>query len=95
MRLTEVIFSLFARDAFILLIGFLTNVLCARWLGPNLMGIWVALLLIPSYSEALGRLQFDNASVYLIANKGKSVAKCEQLLHIVTIISSLFLGFFI
>ena len=57
------------RDVFIFCLTILTGVMVARKLGPELLGVWVLLTLIPSYVEAFGRLKTDVSSVYILGSK--------------------------
>ena len=47
----------------------LMRVAVARILGPEMIGLWVILLLIPGYAEAYGRLKFDIVAVYFLGKK--------------------------
>ena len=99
MKLTDKFFSLFQRDALLFFATLLTGIVIARKLGPEMMGIWTILLLIPGYAEAFGRLQFDVSAVYFIGKKQASVSEITLLLHVVALIASItvltvfFIGF--
>jgi O-antigen/teichoic acid export membrane protein len=89
------ILQIFTRDILVYVTNLFTGVVIARNLGPNLLGIWVILLMIPSYAEAFGRLKTDIASVYFI---GKKIYKEEEILfnlNSISIISSLVIIFLI
>jgi len=62
--------SILKRDAFLYAMRILTSVVIARKLGPEVLGVYVILSLIPSYAESFGRLKFDIAAVYFLG-KGK------------------------
>ena len=62
-------FSVFKRDILLLVLNVLTSVVIARKLGPDLLGLWVIVSLIPSYAEAFGRTKFDLAAVYFLGKK--------------------------
>jgi O-antigen/teichoic acid export membrane protein len=65
MSLSSKSFSIFQRDLFLLLCNLITGIVIARKLGPELMGLWAILQLIPGYAEAFGRLKFDVAAIYM------------------------------
>ena len=58
--------SLLKRDAFIYATKIFTSVVIARKLGPEMLGIYVILTLIPLYAESFGRGKFDIAAVYFL-----------------------------
>ena len=74
-KLTDKFLSLFTRDVILFFSTLLTGIVIARELGPDMMGIWTILLLIPGYAEAFGRLQFDISSVYFIGKKKRTLGK--------------------
>ena len=78
--------SIFQRDIFVYFLSILAGVIVARKLGPQMLGIWVVLALIPSYAEAFGRLKTDIASVYVI---GKGHARPEEVLFSMNIFALL------
>tara|TARA_B100001750_G_C15486062_1_gene588342 strand:+ start:555 stop:1898 length:1344 start_codon:yes stop_codon:yes gene_type:complete len=78
--------SIFQRDIFVYFLSILTGVIVARKLGPEMLGIWVVMALIPSYAEAFGRLKTDIASVYVI---GKGHARPEEALFSMNIFALL------
>ena len=82
-------FSLFKRDAFLFFANTLTSVIIARKLGPEIMGVWVLLSLIPIYAESFGRLKFDIASVYFLGKGIYTEKDVERTLNSVAIIVSL------
>jgi len=77
-------FSIFKRDALLFIVNLLTGVLVARMLGPLALGAWLAMSLVVSYSESLGRIKTDAAAVYLI---GKKIYKREDILFNMNLIS--------
>jgi Membrane protein involved in the export of O-antigen and teichoic acid len=99
MNLSDKFFSLFQRDAMLFFATLLTGIVIARQLGPEMMGVWTILLLIPGYAEAFGRLQFDQSAVYFIGKKKADIGEITFLLHVVAvvataiIISIFFVGF--
>jgi O-antigen/teichoic acid export membrane protein len=79
-------FSVFKRDIFLFGLNLLTSVVIARKLGPELLGVYVILMLIPGYAEAFGRTKFDLAAVYFI---GKGKYKEQDVLYHLNIIAIL------
>ena len=89
MSLTDKFFSLFRRDTLLFFSTLLTSIVIARKLGPEMMGIWTILLLIPGYSEAFGRLRFDISAVYFLGKKKVGVGEVTFILHLVAMLTSL------
>jgi O-antigen/teichoic acid export membrane protein len=89
MKLTDKFFSLFQRDALLFFSTLLTSIVIARQLGPEMMGVWTILLLIPGYAEAFGRLQFDVSAVYFIGKKKASFGEVTFLLHVVALFATI------
>lgn len=89
MSLSKKSFSLFKRDAFLFIANTLTSVIIARKLGPEVMGVWILLSLIPIYAESFGRLKFDIASVYFLGKGLYAEKDVERTLNSVAIIVSL------
>ena len=89
MTTTDKVFSIFTRDVVLFVTTLLTGVVIARYLGPEKMGIWTLLLLIPGYVEAFGRLQIDVASVYFVGKGKVKLGEATFILHLfsVTILS--------
>ena len=73
-------FSIFKRDILLFVLNVFTSIIITRKLGPELLGIWVIISLIPGYAEAFGRTKFDLAAVYFIGKK-KYIEK-EVLYHL-------------
>jgi len=92
MKLTDKFFSLFKRDAILFFATLLTGIVIARQLGPEMMGIWTILLLIPGYAEAFGRFQFDVSAVYFIGKKKADIGEVTFILHLVALIAALIIG---
>ncbi len=61
--------SILKRDAFLYATKIFTSVIIARKLGPEMLGVFVILSLIPSYAESFGRLKFDIAAVYFLGKQ--------------------------
>ncbi len=70
MSLSSKSFSLFQRDVFLFFTNLVTGIVVARKLGPEAMGLWIILQMVPSYAEVFGRVKFDIAAVYFLG-KGK------------------------
>jgi len=51
--------SVLIRDLFLLVATLCTSVVIARKLGPEIMGIWVLINMIPSYAEMFGRSKVE------------------------------------
>jgi len=62
-------FQILRRDIVVYASQLVTGAIIARVLGPAAMGLWIVLQMIPSYAEALGRVQFDTAACFFI-NRG-------------------------
>ena len=82
-------FSILQRDVFIFVLSILTGALVARKLGPDLLGVWVLLSLVPSYAEAFGRLKNDVASVYILGSKQEKPQEILFFNNFVALITSL------
>jgi O-antigen/teichoic acid export membrane protein len=85
-NITDKLFSIFTRDVVLFVTTLLTGVVIARYLGPEKMGIWTLLLLIPGYAEAFGRLQLDTSSVYFIGKGKIKLGEVAFILHLVSMI---------
>jgi O-antigen/teichoic acid export membrane protein len=81
-------FSVLQRDLFLLLTNLVTGIVIARVLGPEMLGLWAVLQLIPGYAEAFGRLKFDIAAVYFLGKKRASLSEMIFLLNAIALISS-------
>jgi O-antigen/teichoic acid export membrane protein len=91
MSISAKAFSIFQRDVFLVGTNLLTGVVVARALGPQALGFWIVLQLIPSYAEAVGRLKFDVAAVYLI---GRGEHRTEDVLlsiNLLAFVTSIFI----
>jgi len=82
-------FSILQRDVFIFVLSILTGALVARKLGPDLLGVWVLLSLVPSYAEAFGRLKTDVASIYILGSKQEKPQEILFFNNFVALITSL------
>jgi len=55
----------------------ITSIIIARKLGPEMLGVFIILLLIPLYAESFGRLKFDIAALYFL---GKQKYRIDEVL---------------
>ena len=93
------IFNVFTADFFVLLLQSLTSVVVARYLGPEGVGLYIILLLIPAYAEALGRPYFDYSLIYFVGKKKENVSSSLYLVNfmsfiMVVLLSIVFLTYF-
>ena len=91
MSFAEKSFSFLQRDIFLFFMNLLMGVAVARILGPEMMGLWVILLLIPGYAEAFGRLKFDIAAVYFLGKKKAKMGEMVFILNFLALLTSLIL----
>ena len=89
MKLTDKFFSLFKRDALLFLSTLITGVVIARKLGPEMMGVWSILLLIPGYAEAFFRFKFEHSSIYFLSKNRAGFGEMAFLLHVVAFVVSI------
>ena len=82
-------FSVFKRDILLFVLNVITSIVIARKLGPELLGIWVIISLIPSYAEAFGRTKFDLAAVYFIGKKKYIENEVSYHLNIIAILTGI------
>lgn len=82
-------FSIFTRDVFLFILSVFSSVVIARKLGPELLGVWVVIFLIPAYAEAFGRLKFDIAAVYFLGKKKYSENEILYHLNLVALVTGL------
>ena len=80
------IFNVFTADFFVLLLQSLTSVVVARYLGPEGVGLYIILLLIPAYAEALGRPYFDYSLIYFVGKKKENVSSSLYLVNFMSFI---------
>jgi O-antigen/teichoic acid export membrane protein len=62
-------YSILQRDVILFIARMLSGIVVARKLGPESLGLWAILQLIPGYAEAFGRFKFDIAAVYFLGKK--------------------------
>jgi O-antigen/teichoic acid export membrane protein len=91
MSFAQKTFSIFKRDVLLFILNVFTSIVIARKLGPELLGVWVIISLIPSYAEAFGRTKFDLAAVYFIGKKKYIENEILYHLNIVAITTGIFI----
>ncbi len=80
--------SILKRDVFLYATKIVTSIFIARTLGPELLGVYVVLLLIPSYAESFGRIKFDIAAVYYLGKKKYGMGEMVMTLNLLALVSS-------
>ena len=81
--------SVLKRDAVLTLTNLATGAIVARVLGPDILGVWVILQLIPTYAEAFGRIKADTAAVYYMGRSQHTIADVVRALHAIALATSL------
>lgn len=88
MSISQKAFQLLRLDIVVYGVKLVSSIVVARKLGPELMGIWLILMLIPTLAEAVGRIKMDVASVYFIGKKRVTVGEMSFLLHTMSLLSA-------
>lgn len=88
MSLSAKSFTLFQRDVFLFLTNLVTGIIVARVLGPESLGLWAILQLIPSYAESFGRMKFDVAAVYYLGKGKYKIGDVVFTLNVLALITS-------
>ena len=89
-------FSILKRDLFLFVARMFSGVVVARTLGPELLGLWAILQLIPGYAEAFGRFKFDMAAVYFLGKKEANLGEMIFTINMIALLTSLIIiGVFI
>ena len=88
MSIASKAFSILKRDVFLFFSQLITSVIIARKLGPEMVGIWVILSMIPTYAESFGRIKFDIAAVYFLGKKKYSIGEVVLTLNLLAVIFS-------
>ena len=86
------IFKVFTADFLVLLLQSLTSVVVARYLGPEGVGLYIILLLIPAYAEAFGRPYFDYSLIYFVGKKKENLSSSLYLVNLMSFIMVIFLS---
>jgi len=80
--------SILKLDVFLYATKIFTSVIVARKLGPEMLGVYMILLLIPSYAEAFGRLKFDAAAVYFLGKQKYRMSEVVVTLNFLALVTS-------
>ena len=87
MKIISNIFSVFSRDVTLFCTNLAAGILVARILGPESLGIWVALSLIPALCEGFGRIKVDRAAVFFLGKKKESEQTILYTINIISLIT--------
>ena len=74
-----------SRDFFVVAVKVMTSSIIARSLGPENFGIWIVLLILPSYAEAFTRPKLDVAAVYFLGKGDMKLGEVASVLFLVSI----------
>lgn len=88
MSLAKKSLSVFIRDGFLFISNAVISIILARSLGPQYLGLWFALNLIPSYAELFGRIKIDVAAVYFLSKGKYSLNEILPVINTLAIIFS-------
>lgn len=81
-------FGVLGGSVLIHVVQIVAGAIIARWLGPREMGMWLILLMIPSYAEILGRLHLDEAAVFVVGRGAYRVGEVAFALGVVSLASA-------
>jgi O-antigen/teichoic acid export membrane protein len=81
-------FSIFKRDIVLFFTNLLTGIAVGRVIGPEALGIWGILSLVPAYAESFGRIKVDIAAVFYISRKEFLEEDIYRSINLIAIISS-------
>lgn len=65
------------------------SILIARILGPELLGIYMISLMIPSVADSFGRFKFDVSAIYLLGKKKYSINEVIFTLNLLALITGI------
>lgn len=88
MSLAEKSVSILKRDVFVYATKLVASVIIARKLGPEMLGIFIILSLVPLYAESFGRLKFDVAAVYFLGKKKYLIGEVLLTLNLLALATS-------
>jgi O-antigen/teichoic acid export membrane protein len=88
MSLADKSSSILKRDVFLYATKLFTSVIIARKLGPEMLGVYLILMLIPSYAESFGRLKFDAAAVYFLGKQKYQLSEMVVTLNCLALVTS-------
>ena len=80
--------SILKRDIFLYATKIFTSAIIARKLGPEMLGVYMILMLIPSYAESFGRLKFDIAAVYFLGKQKYRMSEMVVTLNLLALVTS-------
>ena len=89
MSIVKSILSVLTRDVFLYFVNIITGVLIARKLGPEILGIWFIINLIPLYAESFFRIKSDVASVYFFGQNKYDKHEILKNINFIAIIFSI------
>lgn len=81
--------SVLLRDVLLLFSTLASSIVIARSLGPEIMGVWVALNILPSYAEMLGRTRIDISAVYFLAKGKYAIGEVTHALNLIAVVTSI------
>ena len=81
--------SVFSRDVLLFFTKIGTGIVVARLLGPESLGIWVALCIIPGYCETFVRVKTDRAAIFFLGQKKESEQTILATINIISLIMCL------
>ena len=81
--------SVFSRDVLLFFTNIGTGIVVARLLGPESLGIWVALCIIPAYCETFVRVKTDRAAIFFLGQKKESEQTILATINIISLIMCL------
>lgn len=81
--------SYLTRDIFLLITNLITSIVIARNLGPEIMGIWIALNFIPAYVEMFGRTKIDISAIYFLGKGKYEIGDVRNALNLIALISGI------
>ena len=89
MSLANKALSVFSRDILLFFSNLVTAIVVARSLGPEILGIWVVINLVPTYVDMLLRSKVDISAVYFLGIKKYGIGDITLAIHVCALISSL------
>lgn len=91
--LADGIFRLFRFNVLSFAMRLVSSAIVARVMGPEGLGVWLLLSLLPSYAEGFGRLKVDVASIYVLGKERWTLGEvATALVLIATISGTVFAG---
>jgi O-antigen/teichoic acid export membrane protein len=87
-RFADGSFRILRRDVLVYVVQIFTGAVVARVLGPEAMGLWIILQMIPSYAEPLGRIHLDSASCYFVSRGTYRIGEVSFVVVVGSLITS-------